>query len=537
MNRRRSLTLMAAAAAYAQLVRCGAGAGRSFPIKVNGASAERGHLLRTAVVGEPDRTVDVPVLIVGAGISGLSAARALAQQGMTDFLVLDLEGSAGGNARGGSNAAGAFPLGAHYLPIPDNDDAGMLSFLKECGVIAGTDANGLPLYGEEHLCGVPQERLFDRGVWRSGIRPQSGLSTAEEEQFLRFERYVAQCEEAKGSDGRWAFAIPVDASSTAADMEAYRSLDGLTFGAWMRREGYTGEAIRWYLDYCCLDDFGATADQVSAWAGVHYFAARRGRGANAEPGSILTWPEGNSFLVKALEKHVGDRMRVDQLAMAVREVEGAVHVDVRECVGGGTIRYRARQVILCVPQFVTGKLLGDPHASRAAELQYAPWVVVNLTLDRAPQDRGGEVMAWDNVRYGSGTLGYVNACHQRLDQPPGRILTHYRALTGTTPRQARERAHTQEAEDWVNEALAELEVLHPDIRDRITEAEVAVWGHGMIVPVPGLIHGPVRKALALPVGDRIHFAHSDLSGMSLFEEAFHQGLRAAREVLQQRPWG
>jgi hypothetical protein len=43
----------------------------------------------------------------------------------------------------------------------------------------------------------------------------------------------------------------------------------------------------------------------------------------------------------------------------------------------------------------------------------------------------------------------------------------------------------------------------------------------------------VRKALALPVGDRIHFAHSDLSGMSLFEEAFHQGLRAAREVLQQ----
>jgi hypothetical protein len=55
----------------------------------------------------------------------------------------------------------------------------------------------------------------------------------------------------------------------------------------------------------------------------------------------------------------------------------------------------------------------------------------------------------------------------------------------------------------------------------------------MIVPVPGLIHGPVRKALALPVGDRIHFAHSDLSGMSLFEEAFHQGLRAAREVLQQ----
>jgi protoporphyrinogen oxidase len=534
MNRRRSLQLMAAAAAYAQLVRCGIGKGRSFPIKVNGSNAERGHLLRTAAVDEPGRTVDVPVLIVGAGISGLSAARALAQQGMTDFLVLDLEGMAGGHARGGANAAGAFPLGAHYLPIPDNNDVELIAFLKECGIITGTDANGLPVYGEEHLCGVPQERLFDRGVWRSGIRPQSGLSTAEEEQFLRFERYVAQCEEAKGSDGRWAFAIPVDASSTAGDVEAYRALDGLTFGAWMQREGYTGEAMRWYLNYCCLDDFGAPADQVSAWAGLHYFAARRGQAANAEPGSILTWPEGNSYLVRALEQHVGDRMRSDQLALAVRAADGAVEVDVRDFTAGGIIRYRAKQVILCVPQFVTARLLGGEQATRAADLQYAPWVVVNVTLDRAPEERGGEPMAWDNVRYGSGTLGYVNACHQRLDQPPGLILTHYRALTGATPREARERAHTQEAEDWVNEALAELEVLHPDIRDRITEAEVAVWGHGMIVPVPGLLHGPLRKALARPLGDRIHFAHSDLSGMSLFEEAFHQGLRAAREVLQQR---
>jgi monoamine oxidase len=532
MNRRRSLKLMAAAAAYAQLVRCGTG--RAFPIHVNGSSAERGHLLRTAVAAEPDRVVEVPVLIVGAGIAGLSAARTLAQQGMTDFLLLDLEGSAGGNARGGSNAAGAFPLGAHYLPIPDNDDMELIAFLKECGVITGMDANGLPVYGEEHLCGVPQERLFDRGVWRSGIRPQSGLTTAEEEQFLRFERYVAQCEEAKGSDGRWAFAIPVDASSTAADVEAYRALDGLSFGAWMQREGYTGEAIRWYLNYCCLDDFGATADQVSAWAGLHYFAARRGRGANAEPGSILTWPEGNGFLVKALAEAVGDRIHVDQLAMAVREAEGAVEVDVRDFAAGGTIRYRAQQVILCVPQFVAARLLGASHATRAADLPYAPWVVVNVTLDHAPEERGGEAMAWDNVRYGSGTLGYVNACHQRLDQPPGLILTHYRALTGASPREARERAHTREAEDWVEEALSELEVLHPDVRDRITEAEVAVWGHGMIVPVPGLIHGELRKTLARPLGDHIHFAHSDLSGMSLFEEAFHQGLRTASEVLQQR---
>jgi len=31
-----------------------------------------------------------------------------------------------------------------------------------------------------------------------------------------------------------------------------------------------------------------------------------------------------------------------------------------------------------------------------------------------------------------------------------------------------------------------------------------------------------------------HFAHSDLSGVALFEEAFYHGLRAAEEILAER---
>jgi hypothetical protein len=32
----------------------------------------------------------------------------------------------------------------------------------------------------------------------------------------------------------------------------------------------------------------------------------------------------------------------------------------------------------------------------------------------------------------------------------------------------------------------------------------------------------------------VHFAHSDLSGIALFEEAFYHGVRAAEEVLSAR---
>ena len=40
---------------------------------------------------------------------------------------------------------------------------------------------------------------------------------------------------------------------------------------------------------------------------------------------------------------------------------------------------------------------------------------------------------------------------------------------------------------------------------------------------------PERLARIAPRGV-VHFAHTDLSGIALFEEAFDHGLRAAREV-------
>jgi hypothetical protein len=43
--------------------------------------------------------------------------------------------------------------------------------------------------------------------------------------------------------------------------------------------------------------------------------------------------------------------------------------------------------------------------------------------------------------------------------------------------------------------------------------------------------GQERRAAATPYRS-IHFAHSELSGIALFEEAFDAGIRAADEVLK-----
>ncbi len=52
----------------------------------------------------------------------------------------------------------------------------------------------------------------------------------------------------------------------------------------------------------------------------------------------------------------------------------------------------------------------------------------------------------------------------------------------------------------------------------------------MILPTPGFIWGGARAAGAKPFRN-IHFAHSDLSGIALFEEAFYRGTFAAEQVL------
>jgi hypothetical protein len=64
----------------------------------------------------------------------------------------------------------------------------------------------------------------------------------------------------------------------------------------------------------------------------------------------------------------------------------------------------------------------------------------------------------------------------------------------------------------------------------VNNIDIMRWGHAMIRPTPGFIWGEHRVPLTRPVGN-IHFAHSDLSGFSIFEEAQYRGVVAATWAL------
>jgi monoamine oxidase len=529
MNRR---NFIQGVVAFASLADLAASCNRKNNIRggMSGASAYTGHKLRDEKFGEPVETITKDVVIAGAGISGLSAARTLHRAGIKDFMLLDLEPAVGGNAASGRNALSAYPWGAHYIPVPNNSLHEYIQFLQEANVITGMDEHGLPVYNEYHLCFDPQDRLYINGRWQEGLVPAFGVPADDLKQAAHFLKLMDDFRHAVGSDGREAFAIPVNDSSKD---EAFVKLDRITMKAWMEQEGFTSSYLHWYINYCTRDDFGTTHDKAGAWAGIHYFASRKGKGSNAEHSDLLTWPEGNGYLVQHLQKGIQNNIQTGALVVAVKAAEDGVSIHYFDVATRQLKAVNAKQCILALPQFIACRLMNDTERSVMVRqhLHYVPWMVANITVG-ALEERSGPPLSWDNVIYNSQSLGYVESTHQLLSSAQTkRNLTYYMPLTGETPMVERKRALEKTYGQWVGEILADLKVIHPNIEEAVEEINVKLWGHAMVQPLPHLVHGPVRKALGESIRNRIHFAHTDLAGISIFEEAFYQGLQAAKKVL------
>lgn len=503
------------------------------PGELLGMNHAFGHRLLERNFPPPSGTRRIGTLIVGAGISGLGAAWTLARAGQDDFLVIDLEDEAGGNSRAGQLAGISCPWGAHYLPLPGPEAVDVRALLAELDVLRGDPATEKPEYDENYLCAMPQERLYRDGLWEEGLLPQRGISGTEKAQQQRFHEHMARLRRMRGQDGRRLFAIPMALSSRDPE---WLALDRKSFAAWLSDNGYDAPSLHWLANYACRDDYGADYRQVSAWAGLHYFASRDGQAANASSDTVLTAPEGNAWLVRGLSRLAGDRITTGSLVWNVEETRSAINIDVWQA--GRSLRYQADRLIWAAPLFTLPRVWSAiPRAlaefARAGE--YSPWLVANLHLASLPEERYGAPPAWDNVLYDSSSLGYVVATHQRMRRQPGAsVLTWYRALHDLTPAAGRQHLLATTREYWAGNILTELETVHPDIRQKTTRLDVFRYGHAMRRPTPGSLFDGRRENVAAFSTPRIALAHADLSGFSLFEEALDRGVRAARHLIDQK---
>ena len=484
--------------------------------------AARGHRLREPFAPGNAPGESAQVVIVGGGIAGLTAAWRLGRAGVRDVVVLELGDRPGGTAAQGDGPLGPHPLGAHYITLPNPAARHVRTMLHEFGVIRDF-VGGRPRYDGAALCVSPQERLFQTGAWGEGLWPGAGASAEDNRQRADFEAHCAGWRSRRGADGLRAFEIPVELSSKDPEI---RALADVSFEDYLKDIGWDSERLRWVLRYGCRDDYGTELADTSAWAGLHYHCSRDPDPAEPDLGThVLTWPGGNGWLVEQLLARSPARFVPQALVRAVEARPGGVTAWYE--LGGSLRRLDAPWAVLATPAAVSDRLVGrsGPEPRPAA----SPWRVASLFCDRLPEALGLP-WAWDSVIYGSDSLGYVTNSHQRAGYGGPAVLTWYEPLSEGAPR---ERARELLGATWEAEAervLADVGRAHPGIRSVLSRLDVMHWGHGTVRPAPGLHRvGALDGLAAMRPG--LSFAHTDLSGLSLFEEASWHGVRAAEEAM------
>ncbi len=497
--------------------------------EIIGQNVDVGHLLRE------NRNAEVPlnnwetvkVAIIGGGISGLSTAWQFQRENFNDFVLLELESAIGGTARSGKNDFISYPWAAHYLPVPFKENNELISLLDEMKLVEGRDQTGEIIVPEQFLCREPEERVFYKGRWYEGLYLRVGASEEDLRQYAEFYNIVDFWINWRDKQGRRAFVLPTANCSDEAEVIA---LDKITFAQWLQQKGFDSPRLIRYCDYATRDDYGLKLDQTSAWAGLFYFCSRvRKSGEESQP--FITFPEGNGKFANYLNDKAKDKIRLKSLAMQIIPTEKGVDVvylntETKELRG-----LHCEKVVFASPIFTAKYLIRGFTESYADEFQHNAWFVANLTLKDRPKTKFAKdfPLAWDNVLYDSNSLGYVVSTHQKGMDYGQTVFTYYYPMCAEE--NARAKLFGLNWQELTDIALTDLSQAHKDIRELVTRVDIMRWGHAMISARPNFIWSGVRELAQKPFRN-IHFAHSDLSGVPLFEEAFYHGLRVAKEIIR-----
>ncbi len=502
---------------------------KQFPAgEIVGQSAALGHVLRDGRTFEVpvDNWQTVKVAIVGGGVAGLSAAWKFANRNFHDFVLLELEKEAGGTSSSGAGHPVGYPWGAHYLPVPFQENTELISLLDEMELTEGRSVNGDVVVKEQYLCREPEERVFYKGRWYEGLYLHAGESEEDKRQLAEFQKQIDHWVNWRDASGKRAFVVPSANCSSDAEVTA---LDKISFAEWLRQNSFTSERLIWYCDYACRDDYGLKLDQTSAWAGIFYFASRV-RKSGDESQAFITFPEGNGRFVNHMADRVQDKIKRSHMAVSIVSNENGSDVI---CLANNELHgFHCEKVIYASPIFTAPYVIRDfqkdaPFA--ASEFQHNAWFVANLFLKDRPKPRFARdfPLSWDNVIYESPSLGYVNATHQKGIDYGSTVWTYYYPMCHEE--NGRTKLFNYEWRDLADVCLTDIARAHPDIYDLCERIDIMRWGHAMISPRPGFIWGETR-AKALKPYRNIYFAHTDLSGIALFEEAFYHGLKSAGEI-------
>ena len=368
----------------------------------------------------------VGAIVVGAGVAGLGRGACVARGGRRRRAT-----SSSSRTRPAATAAATriggmrCPLGAHYLPVPGER--------ARRGDRAARRARPAP-----HRCSAAPSTTSATCATPAGApvrrralarRPAAAVEPARRAAATRWRSSAASRPAVAGCRPRVRSACPPAAPLDAPALDA---LDAQTFGAWLDARGYDRRRrCAGTSTTAAATTTAPAAAQVSAWAGVHYFASRHGFHAPGdddarEHDAVLTWPA-RQCLAHASGWPTPLRERLHTGAVVLRIAPGRHDVAIDVWNGrDATRRALDRRARSCSPCRCSSRArLLDPRRPRRWAGRGAAALRALAGRQPAPAE---PLLPTAAVPPPAGTtcstaapaLGYVDAMHQSLRPLPGR---------------------------------------------------------------------------------------------------------------------
>lgn len=464
-----------------------------------------GHILRESQQYPQGSTEETEYLVVGGGIAGLAAAYGLRKE---DFYLCELSNYLGGSSSAEAHKDQHFAQGAHYdLAYPEYYGKEVLQVLRDLNVIDYNYGNKTWEFVDKHyLIPAKQESIsYTKDGFRADVLPQGKQYEAFKE-LLR--PYIG--------------AMPLPTRLIKA---AHHPLNQLSFADFLKQHITLDAEFLAAIDYAMLDDWGGTASQVSALAGIHYYTCRPY--FEVEP-ELFSPPEGNAYFAQKLIGALpNDRLKTNQLVREIKRNEqgyAVTLVDVKQ----------QQQWVLNVKNIVYAghkyalKYIYPPAYQRFQATTYAPWLCVNIVL----KERTTKTVFWQNeyLAGDSNFMGFVDSAAQFQPTSTFRTLTAYYCLP---PDKRKELLDIHKnASALVNQTITYMEtMLKTSLSSKIAKAFIKVMGHAMPIPVPNyLLTNPNSDTLETGIA----FAGVDTGRLPLFFEAADSGLMAAERLLERK---
>lgn len=439
------------------------------------------------------------LVVIGGGMSGLMSAYLLRDK---KPVILEQANRFGGNAKGEAWKGLQYSIGAAYLIKPEQD-SGLYKLLKDLGIINDWT---LKRGGEGNV--VINGKLIEN-FWSGNPEPNHKAT------YKRLYDYFMSFITEGGNT------FPEYPTQDATLRQYINKLDQEDFKSHLERMVGTAlpSHLTTLLEHYCYSSFGGSSTEISAAAGINFFAA--------EFSDIAVFPGGNSYIAEALLKHLYRALPNNHL------LPGSLVFDVKKEQNGVLVSYLdannqvqsilADKVIMSCPKFVAAKLIDQLPAAKLAaiaELEYRAYVVANLLINRPIIESDydlywlgsgnadiNKVAAYAKKR---GITDIINANYSSPDSEKT-VLSFYQAFPHNGGR----------AELYSQDAYADMKTrISAQLKNEVypyyqlTEQEIQSlrltrWGHPLPLAVVGLLDRGIVDTLSAPIDDSIYFIEQD----------------------------